>query len=165
LYGSAGGYTEIVFDKPVGSFGGYFGTNAPGSTGGNAIFFDEANNELANLRINTGGVESCTWNWNGWRVNTSNCNPIKRVELWNEVFGGAFLDMDDLEYSFAGGGGFDPCDTNCDGTIDAFDIEPFIDLLVSPSPSPCSPNSGDANGDGVVDAFDIEPFIACLVGP
>jgi hypothetical protein len=59
----------------------------------------------------------------------------------------------------------DPCDTNCDGVVDAFDIEPFIDLLVNPNPSPCSVCSGDTNGDGVVDAFDIEPFINCLVGP
>jgi hypothetical protein len=26
----------------------------------------------------------------------------------------------------------DPCDANCDGQIDAFDIEPFIDCLVGP---------------------------------
>jgi hypothetical protein len=59
----------------------------------------------------------------------------------------------------------DGCDTNCDGSVDAFDIEPFIDLLVNPNPSPCSACAGDANGDMVVDAFDIEPFINCLVGP
>ncbi len=63
------------------------------------------------------------------------------------------------------GGGCDPCDTNCDGTVDAFDIEPFIDVLVNPNPNPCSPCSGDADGSGTVDAFDIEPFINCLVGP
>jgi hypothetical protein len=57
----------------------------------------------------------------------------------------------------------DPCDTNCDGTVDAFDIEPFIDVLLGGSG--CSPCAADANGDGAVDAFDIEPFINCLVGP
>ncbi len=62
-------------------------------------------------------------------------------------------------------GGCDPCDANCDGVVDAFDIEPFIDVLVNPNPNPCSPCAGDANGDGVIDAFDIEPFINCLVGP
>ncbi len=55
-----------------------------------------------------------------------------------------------------------PCDTNCDGMIDAFDIEPFIELLIG-SGAPCGPCSGDINGDGTIDAFDIEPFIACLV--
>jgi hypothetical protein len=61
------------------------------------------------------------------------------------------------------GGGCDPCDANCDGSIDAFDIEPFINVLLG-NPG-CSSCTGDVNGDGVVDAFDIEPFIACLVGP
>jgi hypothetical protein len=58
----------------------------------------------------------------------------------------------------------DPCDTNCDGVLDAFDIEPFIGLLVGPG-SPCNTCTGDVNGDGAIDAFDIEPFINCLVGP
>jgi hypothetical protein len=58
-----------------------------------------------------------------------------------------------------------PCDTNCDGTVDAFDIEPFISLLVDPNRAPCSPCAGDANGDGDVDAFDIEPFVDCLTMP
>jgi outer membrane protein assembly factor BamB len=56
----------------------------------------------------------------------------------------------------------DACDVNCDGAVDAFDIEPFVDLLVG-GRSPCAPCSGDANGDGAVDSFDIEPFIQCLV--
>jgi hypothetical protein len=45
--------------------------------------------------------------------------------------------------------------------VDAFDIEPFIDLLLG-APNPCAVCSGDVNGDGTVDAFDIEPFINCL---
>jgi hypothetical protein len=59
----------------------------------------------------------------------------------------------------------DPCDANCDLGVDAFDIEPFIELLVNPSAAPCAPCTGDTNGDGVVDAFDIEPFIDCLLAP
>jgi glucose/arabinose dehydrogenase len=55
-----------------------------------------------------------------------------------------------------------PCDVNCDGQTDAFDIEPFIQLLTGGG-SPCAYCAGDANRDGVVDAFDIEPFIECLV--
>ena len=55
----------------------------------------------------------------------------------------------------------DPCDMNCDGAIDAFDIEPFLDLLFQ-GPPPCAECTGDVNGDGVIDAFDIEPFLECL---
>ncbi len=63
-----------------------------------------------------------------------------------------------------GGGGCEPCDANCDGVVDAFDIEPFIAILTGGGPG-CSSCAADANQDGVVDAFDIEPFIACLTGP
>jgi hypothetical protein len=60
--------------------------------------------------------------------------------------------------------GCDPCDMNCDGDINAFDIEPFLELLFGPDPTPCDPGgcTGDVNGDGVVNAFDIEPFLECL---
>ena len=50
---------------------------------------------------------------------------------------------------------------NCDGDINAFDIEPFLDLLFE-SGKPCAACTGDVNGDGNIDAFDIEPFLACL---
>ncbi len=68
-------------------------------------------------------------------------------------------DMGACEFQFVT---CDPCDANCDGAVDAFDIEPFIGLLVGGG-TPCSVCAGDANGDGAIDAFDIEPFIACLL--
>ena len=55
----------------------------------------------------------------------------------------------------------DPCDMNCDGTVDANDIEPFIDLLFNGA-TPCGSCTGDTNGDGSVNAGDIEGFINCL---
>ncbi len=79
-------------------------------------------------------------------------------QSWNGPF--TFAGRRMIQF-FEPGGGCDPCDTNCDGTVDAFDIEPFIDLLLG-GPRPCAPCAGDANGDGTVDAFDIEPFIECL---
>jgi hypothetical protein len=57
----------------------------------------------------------------------------------------------------------DPCDMNCDGAVNAFDIEPFLDLLFGPD-KPCGRCTGDVNGDGSIDAFDIEPFLECLFG-
>jgi bacillopeptidase F len=61
------------------------------------------------------------------------------------------------------GASCEPCDANCDGVIDAFDIEPFIAILTGGQG--CSPCAADTDGNGVVDAFDIEPFINCLTGP
>jgi hypothetical protein len=59
----------------------------------------------------------------------------------------------------------DPCDMNCDGEVNRFDIGPFLDLLFDPNATPCNTCTGDANGDGEINAFDIESFLECLFGP
>lgn len=56
----------------------------------------------------------------------------------------------------------EPCDMNCNGEINALDIEPFLEPF---GPPPCSPCVGDTNRDGVINALDIEPFLVCLFGP
>ena len=62
-----------------------------------------------------------------------------------------------------------PGDLNCDGTVNAFDIEPFLLALFSPQeysarfPN-CNINNADVNSDGNIDAFDIEPFLHVLFG-
>ncbi len=61
-------------------------------------------------------------------------------------------------------------DLNCDGAIDAFDIEPFILAMTDPEAygrqyPDCAAGFADVNEDGAVDAFDIEPFVALLTGP
>ena len=58
-------------------------------------------------------------------------------------------------------------DLNCDGEINAFDIEPFLLALFQPDLYPlqypdCDINNADINGDGAIDAFDIEPFLGLL---
>ncbi|MCG3128636.1 MAG: hypothetical protein CHACPFDD_03525 [Phycisphaerae bacterium] len=58
----------------------------------------------------------------------------------------------------------EPCDTNCDGSVNGFDVDDMVALL-SGSGSPCSPCAGDANADGSVNGFDVDPFVACLSGP
>ncbi len=55
----------------------------------------------------------------------------------------------------------DPCDMNCDGQVNAFDIRPFLDILFHGG-VPCDDCTGDTNGDGTINAFDIRPFIDCL---
>jgi hypothetical protein len=57
--------------------------------------------------------------------------------------------------------GCDGCDMDCDGDIDGFDIEPFLELLFGKG-EPCAPCTGDVNADGNIDEFDIEPFLNCL---
>jgi hypothetical protein len=60
-------------------------------------------------------------------------------------------------------------DLNCDGTVNAFDIDPFVLALTDP-PSystafvGCSAMLADTNGDGAVNAFDIDLFVLLLTG-
>jgi len=58
-------------------------------------------------------------------------------------------------------------DMNCDGLINAFDIDAFVLALTSPagyaeSYPDCFISGADINGDGTVDAFDIDPFVDLL---
>ncbi len=73
-----------------------------------------------------------------------------RVDMGSDEFG-----------SFAFG------DLNCDGAIDALDIEPFLVALFEPGEYPgrfptCDIELGDINADGAVNALDIEGFLNLL---
>ena len=71
---------------------------------------------------------------------------------------------------YAEGSGYPLGDLNCDGMLDAFDIDPFVLALTDPAgyaaafPN-CDIMLADCNQDGVVDAFDIDPFVELLIGP
>lgn len=54
------------------------------------------------------------------------------------------------------------CDTNCDGTVNSFDIQGFVGLLSQLPPAACSGCAGDANENGTLNTFDIQPFLECL---
>ena len=60
-------------------------------------------------------------------------------------------------------------DSNCDGIVNNFDIDPFVLALTAGQAAwealyPCDFFcANDINRDGVVDNFDIDPFVACLL--
>jgi len=64
---------------------------------------------------------------------------------------------------------YQPGDLNCDGAINAFDIDPFVLVLTDPNayagayPN-CNASLADINGDGQVNSFDIDPFVDLLTG-
>lgn len=62
------------------------------------------------------------------------------------------------------GGACEPCDTNCDGSINGQDIVGFVSALHG-SPDPCSPCNSDTDGDGSINGQDIAGFVTCLNGP
>jgi len=60
-------------------------------------------------------------------------------------------------------------DVNCDGAVNALDIDPFILALTDPDGyavtwPDCDILSADINGDGMANALDIDPFVALLAG-
>ncbi len=60
-------------------------------------------------------------------------------------------------------------DLNCDGTVDFFDIDPFVLAVTDPAGyaaeyPDCNFMLADCNGDGAVDFFDIDPFVALVTG-
>jgi hypothetical protein len=62
-----------------------------------------------------------------------------------------------------------PGDMNCDGSVNAFDIDPFVLALTDPggyaaAQPECYWLNADCNGDGAVNAFDIDPFVLLLTG-
>ncbi|QOJ15868.1 MAG: hypothetical protein HRU75_15000 [Planctomycetia bacterium] len=84
----------------------------------------------------------------------------------------------------------DPCngvlvgDANCDGSVNNFDIDYFVEgVLVGSPPDPVAPTPGylalggtpacwakrrcwgDVNCDGLFNNFDIDPFVACILAP
>lgn len=60
-------------------------------------------------------------------------------------------------------------DLNCDGALNAFDIDPFVLALTDPGTyaqaySDCDYMLADCNEDGAVNAFDIDAFVGLLTG-
>jgi hypothetical protein len=58
-------------------------------------------------------------------------------------------------------------DLNCDGTVDVFDIDPFVMALTDATYyqaqyADCDPALADLNLDGCVNVFDIDPFVDVL---
>ena len=65
---------------------------------------------------------------------------------------------------------WDVCDMNCDGSINSFDIDPFVLALTggeagySAAFPTCNFFNADVDDNGSVNSFDIDPFVACLTG-
>jgi uncharacterized membrane protein len=61
-----------------------------------------------------------------------------------------------------------PADSNCDGAVNSFDIDPFVQALTSPTAWESEYScdflcANDVDCDGAVNVFDIDPFVQCLI--
>jgi hypothetical protein len=94
------GAVEIDFDHEVERFGGWFGTNQffPDAT---IDFFDALGNPLASA-IATFPAD-CQWHWQGWDFGPA--SQVRRILIsGTPVFSEGFVDMDDLQVDYVGGG-------------------------------------------------------------
>ena len=91
-------------------------------------------------------VEVTDFNLEYWRGNTQDAFHTLTLDGDNAVLG----------------------DLNCDGTVNFFDIDPFVLALVDrtafDAQFDCFVELGDMNGDGAINFFDIDPFVELLVG-
>jgi predicted outer membrane repeat protein len=76
--------------------------------------------------------------------------------------GSARVDMGAYEFGAHARG-----DLNCDGSINGYDIDPFVLALTDPAAYAaafpgCDYMLADINGDGAVNGYDIDPFVLCL---
>ena len=60
-------------------------------------------------------------------------------------------------------------DTDCDGSINSLDIDPFVLALTDPvsyqaTYPACDLSTADINCDGSINSLDIDPFVQCLTG-
>jgi hypothetical protein len=105
--GSTGG--PLIFDFSLGGqdisqFGGYFGSNSPGSGGVNGMtvkFFDGNGTQIGADQVVV--FASCgVWGWYGWQITGA---AARTVEVRSNYSSGGFTDIDDLECTFAGPSG------------------------------------------------------------
>ena len=96
----------------------------------------------------TMGTTDGSWLYSGWNIDD--------VELWGLAPGGPVYSDGDM---------------NCDGTVNALDIDPFVLALDSTPPSyteyhtsypDCNAMLADCNGDGSLNALDIDVFVGLM---
>ena len=141
---------------------GAYHTDDNGIWSGSAYLFDTAAGQQIAKLLPNDGAEFDTF---GISVAISGATAIVGAP-WNNDNG----DLSGSAYLFDPAGAPSPGDLNCDGEINAFDIEPFLLALFEPDEYPnqypdCDINLADINGDGSINAFDIEPFLELLFGP
>jgi hypothetical protein len=155
--------SEVLFQEPTYS----------GSTGGDLSFPPSGSSTVGTG--NPGQSQLLTWFWidttlERWaRITTFGVaeipNPI--IDLTKPIQMDVLLTNDLC-------GGQQLGDTNCDGAVNSFDIDPFILGLTDFASWDAEFGSGglgcdagcvlDCNQDGAVNSFDIDPFILILTG-
>jgi hypothetical protein len=143
------------------SWGGasYTGSNACG-------FSNDADGNAAppvTAAMPSGGASALRFNGAAGALSTNNAADYS-------VTSGAATFVNNARQSFVvGAPSFNAGDLNCDGSVNNFDIDPFVLALTNPAQYPaqfpdCDINLADVNNDNAVNNFDIDPFVELLTG-
>lgn len=101
-------------------------------------------------------------------LSNGNCLPLIEEDcgqIPNSIWRGPATDCEDLDMS----GTADDCEADPLGDfvaptgVDGLDMQPFIDALTSPTPTPLQILHGDFNGNGVLDVGDADGMVAALL--
>jgi hypothetical protein len=88
----------------ISQFGGYFGSNPPGSGGQNAMtvkFFDGNGVQIGTDQVVV--FAGCgQWGWYGWDISGA---TVRKIEVRSNYSSGGYTDVDDLVIKFAGPSG------------------------------------------------------------
>ncbi len=144
-----GGY-DYHFDagSEAGKFGGYFGTNC-GVAGGTAEFYGSGGALIGSQPLTV--PADCSWNWHGWEFTT----PVSKVRIIGNYSGGAYVQMDDMEWEAAG----NICYPDCNGVggLTIADFGCFQTAFVAGAPY------ADCNGVGGLTIADFGCFQTAFV--
>jgi len=58
----------------------------------------------------------------------------------------------------------EPCDVNCDGLVNIFDLQKVINVIIGIETDPMIIERSDVNNDGSVNIFDLQLVINCIIG-
>ena len=121
------------------------------------------------LAVSALGTVECGTPYNAWievsPAGTCEIEPdicVVRTENVCLALGGTWT-----EGASCGGPCLNLADSNCDGAVNAFDIDPFVVALADRTTWEATFScdylcANDINCDGMVNAFDIDPFVVCL---
>lgn len=159
--------------------------HGPSARRGHAMAYDAALG-VVTLVGGYDGVRSCAdaWNWDGeaW-TRIERAGPAPRFDatlIFDDSHSRTFLFGGQSGTRFIGeswefGTIWTAADANCDGTVNPFDVSPFIQALIEKHTGYVSDGGdescwgarlswGDFNGDATINAFDIISFVECIGG-
>jgi len=145
-----------------------YSKDATNSTGSDTVWVDDLSISVDNATwFDVVALTSVGATSTGWTPASASTQARVRVRAFYD--GSLYGNWDYSNANFAIVPGATIGDLNCDGVVNAADVDPFILALANPAAYTaqfpgCPQNRGDANTDLLVNGDDVEPFLEILLG-